>query len=128
MPRRSTIASELERLEAPRQDVSPRDQPFMLATLADDPFSKDGWLFEIKYDGIRVLASRRESQVELIGRSGQVMTGRYPEVVAALRALPVERFVIDGEIAAMDAAGKPSFRRLQPRMGLTKRHHIERRG
>jgi len=125
-PRRSTIASELERLEAPRQDVSPRDQPFMLATLADDPFSKDGWLFEIKYDGIRVLASRRESQVELIGRSGQVMTGRYPEVVAALRALPVERFVIDGEIAALDAAGKPSFQRLQSRMGLTNPHDIER--
>ena len=124
--KRSTIAAELERLEAPRQDVPPRDQPFMLATLADDPFSREGWLFEIKWDGIRVLASRRDSQVELIGRSGQVMTGRYPELVAALRALPVDRFLIDGEIAALDPAGKPSFQRLQSRMGLTNPHDIER--
>jgi len=124
--KRSTIASELEGLEAPRQEVSPRDQPFMLATLAEKPFSRKGWLFEIKYDGIRVLASRRESQVELIGRSGQVMTGRYPELVAALRALPIDRFLIDGEIAALDAAGRPSFQRLQSRMGLTNPHDIER--
>ena len=125
-PKRSTIASELEGLEAPRQEVSPRDQPFMLATLAEKPFSREGWLFEIKYDGIRVLASRRESQVELIGRSGQVMTRRYPELVAALRALPIDRFLIDGEIAALDAAGRPSFQRLQSRMGLTNPHDIER--
>jgi len=64
--------------------------------------------------------------VELIGRSGQVMTGRYPEVVAALGALPVDRFLVDGEIAALDAAGKPSFQRLQSRMGLTNPHDIER--
>jgi bifunctional non-homologous end joining protein LigD len=124
--KRSPIASELEALEAPRQEVLPRDQSFMLATLADKPFSREGWLFEIKYDGIRVLASRRESQVELIGRSRQVITGRYPEVVAALRTLPVDRFLIDGEIAALDAAGRPSFQRLQSRMGLTNPHDIER--
>ena len=125
-PKRSTVAPALERLEAPRHDVSPRDQPFMLASLADEPFSREGWLFEIKWDGIRVLASRRESHVELVGRSGQVMTGRYPELVAALRALPVDRFLIDGEVAALDAAGKPSFQRLQSRMGLTNPHDIER--
>ena len=77
-PKRSTLASELEGLEAPRQEVSPRDQPFMLATLAEKPFSREGWLFEIKYDGIRVLASRRESQVELI-------TGVHQDIGSCLR-------------------------------------------
>ena len=124
--KRSTIRSQLEALEAPLRDVLPRDQPFMLATLAEKPFSREGWLFEIKYDGVRVLASRRGEIVELLGRSGQVITGRYPEVVAALRALPVDRFLIDGEIVALDPAGRPNFQRLQSRMGLTNPHDIER--
>src|SRR5262249_9218902 len=124
--KRATIRTRLEALEAPRRDVSPRDQPFMLATLADKPFSKEGWLFEIKYDGVRVFASRRGDAAELRGRSGQAVTGRYPEVTAALRALPVDRFLIDGEIVALDPDAKPSFQRLQSRMGLTNPRDIER--
>ena len=64
--------------------------------------------------------------MRLIGRSGQVVTGRYPEVVAALSALPVDRFLIDGEIVALAADGKPSFQRLQSRMGLTNPRDVER--
>ncbi|MGH7349656.1 MAG: DNA ligase D, partial [Candidatus Rokuibacteriota bacterium] len=82
--------------------------------------------FEIKYDGVRVLASRHGERVELYGRSGQDTTSRYPEVVRALRGLPMERFVIDGEIVALDDAGRPSFQRLQPRMALTDPREIER--
>src|SRR5262249_16385132 len=111
--KRATIRTRLGALEAPRRDVSPPDHPFMLATPADKAFSKEGWLFEIKYDGVRVFASRRGDAVELRGRSGQVVTGRYPEVTAALRALPVDRFLIDGEIVALDPDAKPSFQRLQ---------------
>ena len=124
--KRATIRARLEALGAARREVSSRDQPFMLATLAEKPFSKAGWLFEIKYDGVRVFASRRGHAVQLHGRSGQVVTGRYPEVVAALRALPVDRFLIDGEIIALDSDGKPSFQRLQSRMGLTNPRDIER--
>ena len=98
----------------------------MLATLAERPFSDPAWLFEIKYDGVRVLASRRGDRVELYGRSGQDTTSRYPEVVRALRALPMDSFVIDGEIVALDDAGRPSFQRLQPRMALTDPREIER--
>ncbi len=54
------------------------------------------------------------------------MTGRYPEVVAALRALPVDHFLVDGELVALDPSGRASFQRLQSRMGLTNRHDIER--
>jgi bifunctional non-homologous end joining protein LigD len=124
--RRAAIRARLEALGAPRREVPSRDQPFMLATLGDKPFSKEGWLFEIKYDGVRVFASRRGDAVQLHGRSRQVVTGRYPEVVAALSALPVDRFLIDGEIVALDPDGKPSFQRLQSRMGLTNPRDIER--
>ncbi|HET7874680.1 MAG TPA: DNA ligase D [Methylomirabilota bacterium] len=124
--KQSALRGRLEALKAPRREVSAREQPFMLATLAERPFSGKAWLFEIKYDGVRVLAARRDDEVELYGRSGQVITGRYPELVAALRALPVSRFLIDGEIVAPDESGKPSFQRLQSRMGLTNPRDIER--
>ncbi|MEK7701867.1 MAG: DNA polymerase ligase N-terminal domain-containing protein, partial [candidate division NC10 bacterium] len=65
-----TLRARLDALGAPRGEVAPRAAEFMLATLVDQPFSDPGWLFEIKYDGVRVLASRAGSRVELRGRSG----------------------------------------------------------
>jgi len=124
--KRAAVRARLEALGAPRGDVSPRDQPLMLATLAERPFSGAPWLFEVKYDGVRVLAFRRGDLVELYGRSGQLISGRYPELVAALRALPVDHFLLDGEVVAVDEGGRPSFQRLQSRMGLTNPHDIER--
>ncbi len=103
---------------APAGDVDAARQPVMLATLADKPFSDPAWLYEIKYDGVRVLAARDGARVALYGRAGQDFTARYPEVVTALRALPLERFVLDGEVVALDEAGRPSFQRLQNRMHL----------
>ena len=84
------------------------------------------WLFEIKYDGVRVLAERRGDAVTLLGRSEQVVTARYPEIVAALGALAFEHFLLDGEIVALDARGVSSFQRLQARMGLTRPGDVAR--
>jgi bifunctional non-homologous end joining protein LigD len=124
--KRAALGVKIHALKAPRRDLSPRNQPFMLATLAERPFSGKEWLFEVKYDGVRVLAHRQGEAVELYGRSGQMITGRYPDLTGALRALPVDRFLIDGEIVALDESGKPSFARLQARMGLTNPRDIER--
>ena len=123
--RLASIRQHLDTLDAPRREVPARSQAFMLATLEERPPSDKGWLFEIKFDGVRVLAARRGEQVELYGRSGQLITGRYPDLVRALLALPVEHFVIDGEIVALDDNGRPSFQRLQPRMALTDPREIE---
>ena len=123
--RLASIRQHLESLDAPRREVAARSQPFMLATLDERAPSDKGWLFEIKFDGVRVLAARRGEQVELYGRSGQLITGRYPDLVRSLLALPVEHFVIDGEIVALDESGRPSFQRLQPRMALTDLREIE---
>jgi bifunctional non-homologous end joining protein LigD len=121
-----TLRARLDALGAPRGEVAPRAAEFMLATLVDRPFSDPRWLFEIKYDGVRVLASRAGSRVELRGRSGTVVTERYPEIALALRALPLERFVLDGEIVALDEGGRSSFQRLQARMNLRRAADIER--
>ncbi len=122
----AAIRTRLQEHKAPHRDLSPHDQPFMLATLGERPFSGKEWLFEIKYDGVRVLAHRDGGTVDLYGRNGQVITERYPELVSALRRLPVERFLLDGEIVAFDESGKPSFQRLQARMGLTNLLEVER--
>jgi bifunctional non-homologous end joining protein LigD len=103
---------------APVRAVAPTAQGFMLADAAERPFSDGAWVFEIKYDGVRVLAARDGDRVELYGRSHARITSRYPEVRGALARLPAERFLLDGEIVALDDEGKPSFQRLQARMGL----------
>lgn len=58
----------------------------------------DGWLYEPKWDGFRCLAFRRGDQVLLQSKSCQPLGRYFPELVAALRALPVKTFVLDGEI------------------------------
>ena len=125
-PRLAPLRARLARAGAPARAVDAARQPVMLASLAERPFSRPDWLFEIKYDGVRVLAARDGERVELYGRAGQVFTGRYPEVVTALRTLPLGRFVLDGEVVTLDERGRPSFQRLQNRMHLTRPADVER--
>ncbi len=124
--RLARLRTRLAALRAPVRRVVAGEQPVMLATLGAQPFSRPGWLFEVKYDGVRVLAERAGGAVELYGRAGQRFTARYPEVTAALRTLPLDRFVLDGEVVALDERGRPSFQRLQSRMHLTRPADVDR--
>lgn len=87
----------------------------MLATLTADRFSDDGWIFERKLDGVRAVAIRAGSSVRLFSRNHKDMAGSYPEIVAALRDQPMERFAVDGEIVAFDGK-QTSFSVLQQRI------------
>jgi bifunctional non-homologous end joining protein LigD len=102
------------------------DFPLMLAKLGADSFDSPNWLFELKYDGVRALAIRDGATSHLYARSGTDITGRYPEVVLALNSLPYERFVLDGEIVALDDEGLPSFQLLQRRMHVDDAHQVAR--
>lgn len=74
-----------------------------------------GWRFEPKFDGFRCLAFREGDEVVLKAKSGKPLGRFFPDVVAALQALPVDRFVVDGELViAVD--GAPSFEALQMRL------------
>ncbi|MHB8381387.1 MAG: DNA ligase D [Candidatus Binataceae bacterium] len=108
------------------QALRPKDFPLMLAKLAEDPFDSDKWLFELKYDGVRVLAFRDDGALRLYARSATEITNRYPEVVLALKAHSFDRFVIDGEIVAVDTAGRPNFQLLQTRMHVNDQRQIAR--
>ena len=121
----SELQERLQKLKAPKKTFSARSQPLMLATLQERPFSRPEWIFEIKYDGVRVLAERNGDIVELYGRNGTQITNRYPELKEGLKKLPIEHFIIDGEIVALDDRGQPSFQRLQARMHLTSVRDVE---
>jgi bifunctional non-homologous end joining protein LigD len=86
----------------------------MKAVLADKPFSDPNWIFESKLDGIRCLAIRDASGVQLMSRTGRRMNHEYPGVVEALEREPSEDFIADGEIVAFQN-GITSFSRLQRR-------------
>ncbi len=89
-----------------------------LATLTDQRFSDPRWIFERKFDGMRCLAFRDGNQVRLLSRNRQPLNATYPELVDALVAQPVTRFVLDGEVVAFQGR-RTSFARLQGRLGLT---------
>jgi len=87
----------------------------MLATLQTElPRGKE-WTYEVKWDGYRALAVKSASGAQLISRSQKNLTRDYPAVAKAIDALPVGNAVLDGEIVALDADGRPSFQALQHR-------------
>ncbi|HXW05520.1 MAG TPA: non-homologous end-joining DNA ligase [Vicinamibacterales bacterium] len=105
----------------------------MLATLVDAPLTSPGLLYEPKYDGIRAIAeiepARGAPRVRLWSRLGNEKTAQFPSVVRALQTLGVHgrRLVVDGEIVALDAAGRPTgFQRLQSRIHLSDAHDVAR--
>ena len=88
------VRRELLTLEAPRRAVDPREVDLMLAQTADKPFSKPGWLFELKYDGFRLIAAREAGGKPFLRyRRGQDVTDRFPELATAIRAtIPAKIF------------------------------------
>src|SRR5688572_15170686 len=90
----------------------PHDVTPMLATLGDQPFDDDHWIFETKWDGYRAIAEVERGRVRLYSRYGQSFADRYTPVVEALRSLPHDA-VIDGEVVVFDEQGRSRFQLLQ---------------
>jgi bifunctional non-homologous end joining protein LigD len=90
----------------------------MLADTTDAPFNDAGWMWEPKLDGYRVIAFIKDGKVTLRSRRGLDLTAAFPALTAELAQQGVDGMIVDGEIVALDAAGKPSFNALQNRVQL----------
>jgi bifunctional non-homologous end joining protein LigD len=114
-------------LGAPRRAVDPQKTKPMLAETADAPFSSPDWIFELKYDGYRLIASRdANGAAKLLYRSGLDATDLFPDLATAVRAMPYARLVLDAEVVVLDETGRPDFHRLQKRGRLRRQADIER--
>jgi len=120
------IEKELERfgMKAPGRVPVPKDVQPMLATLADKPFDKPDWLFELKMDGIRALVVKDGEKLEMRTRNERPLTERFPTLAAALKEMPPDSVVLDGEIVALDENGHSHFERIQPRIHLSRKRDI----
>src|SRR5690242_1309530 len=81
------------------------------------------WLYELKLDGYRALVLKDGSRVQIRSRNDKDLTRMYPRVVAAAHKLKPDQVILDGEIVALDAHGRPSFQTLQHR-GSSPSHTI----
>jgi bifunctional non-homologous end joining protein LigD len=118
------LRAELARLGAPAAAMPAVDAAAALKVMKpqtrERPFSQAGWVFELKYDGFRVLAGGGRGEARLFYRSGHDATRILPEIARAVAALRVSSLILDGEAVVLDASGKPDFQRLQ-RRGLRTR-------
>ena len=122
--REAEILELASQLGAEKAAPSAQKMKVMLATSREAPFDKEGWIFELKYDGYRLIASRETDQPVLWSRNGNDLTETFPDIARALQGLPYDGTVLDGEVVVHDEAGLPSFSRLQRRGRLQRRSDI----
>ncbi len=106
----------------------PANIPPMLAKTGTMPADPGEWGFEIKWDGIRAAAYLNKGRFRLLSRNLKDITGQYPELAALAASLSASRLILDGEIVALGPDGRPSFSRLQHRMGLSSPRTIAKVG
>lgn len=92
-------------------------EPMLAQAMASGTIGAEGlpsgcWVFEPKLDGLRGLAVRNGQRADLFSRNSLTFNARFPTVLAALRALPADNFVLDGEVVGL-LGGRPDFGALQ---------------
>ena len=110
----------------PDREPMPEDVAPMLARAGTLPREDGRWAFEIKWDGVRAIAYSSPGRLRLSSRNANELIERYPEVRALNRALGSRTAILDGELVAFEASGRPSFERLQQRMNLASSTAIRR--
>jgi bifunctional non-homologous end joining protein LigD len=109
------------------RDPFPESIVPMLARLSTLPRDADEWAVEVKWDGVRAIAYCQAGRVTLQTRNLNDVSAGYPEVQGVGAAFGDLDAVLDGELVAFDADGKPSFERLQQRMHQTEASVVRRR-
>jgi bifunctional non-homologous end joining protein LigD len=92
----------------------------MKATITQELPRGDEWLYEVKWDGYRALAIKHGKRVRLLSLKNKNLSTDFPAVVDAVKSLPDDTLVLDGEVVAVNGKGQPSFQMLQNRAKLGK--------
>jgi len=116
--RAEPIKKELDKLGAPKRALRVEDTELMLAETREEPFTRDGWVFEVKLDGYRMRAAREDGEPMLYSRKGLEYTESFPEIARAVKAIPFDGVILDGELVVLNEAGRPNFNMLQARARL----------
>ena len=112
----STAPKRVRVRAAAKCEPLPRDPKPMLATLADAPFDDPAWLFELKWDGYRAIATiDAEGNVDVRSRNGNDLLGQFGELADLGAAFTSRPIVVDGEVVMLDEYGRSSFQALQSR-------------
>ncbi len=93
--------------------AKPRFIEPMKAKLVEKPPATGDWIYELKFDGIRLIAVKRDKKVSLFSRNQNDLSARFPDIVEAIKNLPAREYVIDGEVVALDDKGRSAFQLLQ---------------
>jgi bifunctional non-homologous end joining protein LigD len=112
--------------KAIRGRVDARSVEAMHCETEDKAFTRDDWIFELKLDGYRLIASKSHGEALLLTRNGNDYTSVFPEIARAVKSLPFDECIIDGEVVCLDSKGIPSFSRLQQRGRLSSEMEIRR--
>jgi bifunctional non-homologous end joining protein LigD len=113
--RSTSLVLDPARATGARRGAMPRMLSPMLPSIVERPFANPNWLFEPKLDGYRVIATVENGEARLASRRGLDCSAEYPWLTEALRQQPYRDAIFDGEIVAVDEAGRPSFQLLQNR-------------
>ena len=105
-------------LPGARKAPMPADVEPILATLIEKPFTDPEWLFELKWDGMRVLAWIRGGKAALRSRRRRAVTTQFPELANLPARIAAKEALLDGEAVVLDEQGRPMFSRLQQRLGV----------
>ena len=114
----NVVTSAVQAVPGAEQKPMPTVIHPMLATPIDKAFDNPDWLFEIKWDGYRALAFIEDGRVRLMSRTQNDLTAQFTELGSLPRFVKAERAILDGEIAALDEQGRPSFSLMQQRTGF----------
>src|SRR5688500_18512397 len=90
----------------------------MLATLVDEPFSNQDWIFETKWDGFRSVCFVSKGKARFVSRNQIEMTSQYPELANIPKQVAAKEAILDGEIVAFDEHGRPQFQLLQNKLRI----------
>ncbi len=96
----------------------PEKMPVTLAELGAKPFSDPNWIFEVKFDGVRVLVHLQGSSVQVFSRSGRDISREFPELQEIPKYFRANSAVLDGEVVSLDSKGRSDFQKLQDRLGV----------